>query len=436
MRRELGFVLGLVVLGCSAGKEESSPTGTLDGSSGDVAFDVDLNVDGLTPPDGTVDRPATLEGKVVAPEGTIPISGALVYTTTTPPSAIPDKTYCDKCVKLADGTPYTTTKPDGTFSLPTFLGEQYVVVQKGAFRRVRSYKVVEGKQTLPKELTTLPPKTDKAKGDDVPKIAVAVGAWDPIPVVLAKLGLEAKITKGGFLGAQTRVLAKDAVGFTIYGAQDLGETPAPPSQTKLLTDPAEIGKYHVVFVPCTGGTNDTGEPKCTGVWSGGAAKTTLDGFVKAGGRLYASDWGYEYIRQPFPGYISWQGESATIGSACSGGGGDQAAKVEDTGLADWLAAQGKTLDTVKDAWTYLTKVNPMPDTDPDGKPVTSTPKVWVSAGGKPATVSFEHACGRVLFTTYHTQPTSEVTAPLEPQALALLYLILEVNVCVGPPVIK
>lgn len=422
-------------MACSAGKEESSPTGTLDGSVNDATFDVDFNVDGLST-DSAVEKPATLEGKVVAPEGTIPISGALVYTTTSAPPAIPDKVFCDKCVKLTDGTPFTTTKPDGTFTLPTFLGDQYLVVQKGAFRRVRTINAKPGKQTVDKALTTLPPKTDKAKGDDVPKIAIALGAWDPIDVVLAKLGLEAKITKGGFLGSQTRVLAKDAVGFTIYGAHDFGESPAPPSQTKLLTDPAEISKYHIVFVPCLGGTNDTGDPKCTGVWGGGATKTTLDGFVKAGGRVYASDWGYEYVRQPFPGFIDWKNQSSTIGSACSGGGGDQAAKVEDTGLADWLAAQGKTLDTVKDAWTYLSKVNPTPDTDPDGKPVTVTPKVWVSAAGSPASVSFEHACGRVLFTTYHTQPTSEVAAALEPQALALLYLILEVNVCVGPPVIK
>lgn len=427
------FVVGLVALGCSAGKDESSPTGTLDGSV-DASFDTDFNVDGLSP-DSTVEKPATLEGKVVAPEGTIPISGALVYTTTTAPAPIPDKVYCDKCVKLTDGTPFTTTKPDGTFSLPTFLGEQYLVVQKGAFRRVRTITAKAGTQAVDKALTTLPPKTDKAKGDDVPKIAVALGAWDPVEIVLARLGLEAKITKGGFIPT-ARVLSKDATGFAIYGTHDLGETSPYPSPTKLLTDPAEIAKYHIVFIGCTGGSDSTSSPQCTGVWNGGSTKSTLEGFVKAGGRLYVSDWSYENVRQPFPGFVTWKGESSTIGSACQGGGGDQSAKVEDTGLADWLKAQGKTLDTVKDAWTYISKVNPVADVDPDGKAVTTTPKVWVQANGAPATTSFEHSCGRVLFTTYHTQPTSETSAPLEPQALALLYLILEVNVCVGPPVIK
>ena len=40
-----------------------------------------------------------------------------------------------------------------------------------------------------------------------------------------------------------------------------------------------------------------------------------------------------------------------------------------------------------------------------------------------------------MYTTYHTQPTSEVNGALEPQALALLYLILEVGVCIDPQVI-
>jgi len=437
MRVGLGTWLSLGVLtamlGCSAGKDSNEGTPALDGSLGDGSGDTELTIDGLVT-DSAIELPAKLEGKVVAPEGTIPISGALVYTSPTAPAPIPDKVYCDKCVKLTDGTPYTTTKADGTFTLPTVLGEQYLIVQKGAFRRVRTIKAVEGVQKVPKELTTLPPKTDKAKGDDVPKMAVALGAWDPIEIVLARLGLEAKITTGGF-PPKARVLSKDATGFAIYGIQQLGETSPYPSPDKLLSDPAEISKYHIVFIPCSGGADISSTPACSGIYAS-AAKSTIDGFVKAGGRVYVSDWSYEYVRQVFPNFVNWKGQSSAIGSACESGGGDEAAKVEDPGLAAWFTAQGKTFSTVKDAWTHIDKVNPTADLDPDGKPITVTPKVWVSAVGKPASTTFEHSCGRVLYTTYHTQPTAETGAALEEQALALLYLILEVNVCVGPPVIK
>ena len=64
-----------------------------------------------------------------------------------------------------------------------------------------------------------------------------------------------------------------------------------------------------------------------------------------------------------------------------------------------------------------------------------TPKVWVEAAGSPVTTSFQHGCGRVLYSTYHTQPTNETNGALEPQALALLYLILEVGVCLDPVII-
>lgn len=437
MRYATGWVLSVAVslAACSAGKEEGVDPSKLDGgTASDATTDSSLELDGFTP-DGAVELPAKLKGKVTAPEGTIPIAGALVYTSTSAPPAIPDKVYCDKCVKLSDGTPYTTTAADGSFTLPTFLGEQFLIVQKGAFRKVRKITPVAGEQVVPKENTTMPAKMNKAAGDDVPRIAVALGAWDPIEIVLARMGLEAKITTGGWPLPKVRVLSKDATGFAIYGLHDLGETSPYPSPDKLLTDPAEISKYHIVFIPCSGGTALDSSPKCTGIWSG-AAKSTLDGFVKAGGRVYISDWSYEYARQPFSGFVNWKGATSTIGSACEGGGGEESATIEDTGLAAWFAAQGKSLTAVKDAWTHILDVKTVDDLDVDGKPAKVTPKVWVKAAGLPATTSFEHQCGRVLYTTYHTQPTSETSAPLEPQALALLYLILEVNVCVGPVAIK
>jgi hypothetical protein len=161
-------------------------------------------------------------------------------------------------------------------------------------------------------------------------------------------------------------------------------------------------------------------------------KSTLEGFVRKGGRIYASDWSYEYVRQIFQDFVSWQGQSSQIGSACQSGGGDEQASVEDAQLEAWLKAQNQTLDTVKDAWTHIDAVNTKSDVDADGKMVNETPKVWIKASSNPASTSFKHGCGRVLYTTFHTQPSSETNGPLESQALSLLYLILEVGVCVDP----
>ena len=53
--------------------------------------------------------------------------------------------------------------------------------------------------------------------------------------------------------------------------------------------------------------------------------------------------------------------------------------------------------------------------------------------GNPATISFEDHCGRVLFSTYHTEGNAD-DATLLPQEKALLYVLLEVGVCVGEPI--
>ena len=55
--------------------------------------------------------------------------------------------------------------------------------------------------------------------------------------------------------------------------------------------------------------------------------------------------------------------------------------------------------------------------------------------GKCQGLHIQHACGRVSYTTYHTQPTAEVYDPRQPQVLALLFWILEVGVCMDPVVI-
>lgn len=439
MRHAFGFAASLAFssllwAGCSASETNtftSSSTASAGGASGTSSTTVTFT----TGMGGNGPAPAHLKGKVVAPEGTIPISGALVYVAPSPPAAIPDGVYCDQCVHLDPGISFTTTLPDGTFDLGTGVGSGYLVVQKGAFRRVRPIDVAAGVADVPKEMTTMPAKTDKANGDDVPKIAIALGAWDPIEVVLARMGLEAKISKD-FLG-RDRVLSADATAFAIYGIHDLGEVSPYPGSNVLLTTPAEIEKYHMVFIPCSGGTNfgDPGSPACQGAYLyDPKVATTLEGFVKKGGRVYASDWSYEYVRQVFQGFVTWHGETSTIGSACQEGGGDQAAPPVDPDLSAWLAAQGQTLDVVKDAWTEIDAVHTKNDVDAAGNPVSETPKIWVHADAAPATTSFKHGCGRVLYSTYHTQPTSGTNGPLEPQALSLLYLILEVGVCIDTKV--
>ena len=418
--------LGGMALACSAADSGSSGTGGGGGSGATGtggSFNTDASIaDGSSEPPPAV---AQLTGKVFAPQGSLPISGALVYLGSVEP--IPDSVYCDLCVELPSETPYTFSEPDGSFVLPAYrTGSQQLVVQKGQFRRTRWVDVVEGEQAVAKELTTLPRRTDPALGDNVPKMAVVRGAWDAIQVSLAKLGL-ADLQPGPFnLGSQ---VVPGSASFEIIDS----------GPRAFLGNYAELSKYHVVFLPCSGSNGTTCNETAS---TDPTVQANLQKYVRAGGKLYVTDYSYDFVRQPFPGYVDWVQQTSALGSACLSSEYDAPARAVDSGLDAWLKAVGVQSFQVEANWTIVDKVNPVNTTDVDGNPVTVEPKVWVEGdvpnyGFHPNTLSFVHGCGRVLFSTYHTEAdNSGPTAPLLPQEAALMYVLLEVGVCVAPPSVR
>lgn len=422
----LGLVLGLVACSASGGGSSNGPGAGGGGGSGAASSGgaPGSGGGGISLDAGDDARPtvARLKGKVYSPQGVMPISGALVFLSGGTPGPIPDHAYCDKCVALPHGTPYTFSNPDGSFELDAYAtGPQTLVVEKGQFRRYRTIDVVAGDQDVPAALTTMPRKTDPAAGDNIPKMAVIQGQWDQIEVSLAKFGL-GEIIPGPFnLGVQVK---PGTASFDII-TNKLG----------FLKDMNRLSQYHIVFLPCSGSDGTT----CNDYVPGDATvKKNLQDYVAMGGKIYVTDYSYEFVRQPFPGYVDWVGQGAALGSACQGGSYDAPATVKDQGMKDWLAAMGVTTFDVKASWTMIDKVNPVDTIDDEGKPVTVTPKVWVegdigSSGPKPTTVSFEYQCGRVLFSTYHTEAgNAKPTSPYLPQEAALMYVLLEVGVCIEP----
>ncbi|MBK6694560.1 MAG: hypothetical protein IPG50_20470 [Myxococcales bacterium] len=360
---------------------------------------------GTEPSDATPPAVGTLTGKVVMPEGTIPVSDALVYLTSQVPEPIPTGAYCDKCVALSSYA-FTYSKPDGTFELPAYAtGDQYLVVQKGQFRRYRTITVVPGPQVVPDGRTRLPGKNNAQLGDTVPRMLIWPGSWDHVERSLKKIGLEE--------------FDKFEPGFDFN---------APAAKMK------EFPNYHMIFLPCSGTVKLGESPQCGVLVDDGLMNASKD-FVAKGGKLYVTDWSYEYVRQGWKGALTWEGESAQIGSACQGGGGEAAASWDDPSLKNWMVAIGEGSASVKGAWTTLKSANPVPVVDENGATKTEAPKVWVSSGGRPTTVSFQDRCGRVLYSTYHTEGSDSSiggTGEFLAQEKALMHILLEVGVCVGP----
>ncbi len=415
-------IVGL--LGCDTQGDSAEFGNDPNGPGGDGSDGGDISIGGGGC-NGTDTPPPPAKGYVTgvvrAPEGTIPISGALVYLTPTAPPAIPDGVYCDACEELTSQTPHTLSAANGTFDLRTHLtGELFLVVQKGQFRRVRKMTINEGSQVVAAADTTLPARMNKANGDDVPRMALVEGQWDHIEISLAKLGL-ADITDGVF-GAEVDT-ANAAFDFIGAGARN-----------GLLSNWDQIKNYHVVFIPCSGSSGTT----CNDSLPGNAqVHDTLRRFVRAGGKLYATDYSYEFVRQPWQGLVNYNSANGSIGSGCLNFGYDAPATVNDQGLRDWLDAQNVPAFEVEANYTLIDALNSGSVLDLDGNPINITPKNWVSGlyegSDHPATVSFQDQCGRVMFSTYHTEGGAGESTLLA-QELALLYVLLEVGVCVTEPV--
>ena len=376
--------------------------------------------------------PVKLTGKVLAPNGKMPVSGALIYITTKEPAPIPDKVYCDKCVELPASTPHTRSKPDGSFEIKApYKGKWMLVVQKGAFRRARWLTVPAADTVVDKELTTLPTRTHKLKGDYIPKMAVLQGAWDSIERSLAKLGLGKTDAKGNLVEGSASFEMYQCKLVRLWPPRSICK-PRPPGT--LLQSYDELSKYHILFVPCDSEWLD-------GYFWDKKVQDNLRKWIKAGGRLYVTDYQYDLLHNILPGYITWVGQSSTMGSAELQSSYDAPAVVKHKDLKAWLAAQGITSFKLQDSYTIISKLSKLPTPGPDQKPHDVLPEAWIygdvpSHGVLPATVSYPYGCGRILFSTYHTEGKKSTGATLLPQERALLYVILEVAVCLKNPLVK
>ncbi len=407
---KLGWIVGLCLVGVAAACGGSSTHQVFDDPV-DAGVVVDSAVAPSEETDAFVQDAAPQEdlspkgnwtGRVFTPAGDIPVSGALVYITPKKPDAIPDGNFCDSCVQLEKSIPKTTTKADGTFILTANrLGQQYLVIQKGQFRRVVQVEVKGGDTTVAKNDTTLPRRRDSASGDMVPTTALVDTNYDNIEEALTRLGIP--------------------VTDTIPQAQ----------RVAFLRDPAKLAQYHIIFLPC--GTCATAGP---GAYSGPddaldpIIQRTLKEWVRKGGKLYVSDFEYSFINETWKNYVTF-----TPNKGCDSTAYDTPATINDPGLKDWLDAQNHPSVTFESAMIKVDRVNEVDVPDGAGGTKKVTPKVWAFGNdgttNRPMTLSFEDVCGRVLYSAYHFK--GEGNSPLIPQEKALLYVLLDVSTCVIDP---
>ncbi|MFO0638873.1 MAG: hypothetical protein U0183_06655 [Polyangiaceae bacterium] len=356
----------------------------------------------------------TWTGTVYTPAGDIPVAGALVYLTPKKPDARPLTNFCDTCVPLEKSIPQTLSKADGTFELvANRLGKQFMVIQKGQFRRVVEVDIKQEDVRVSRSDSTLPRQNDTARGDQVPSVLIIDTDYDDIENALDKLG----IPRG--------TVVKD------------------DDRMNEFRDPAKLDKYQIIFLPCgecgtsNGGSGIFNPPSSHG--QGHAMDATVQANLKAwvqkGGKLYVTDFAYSFLNETWKDYVRF-----APSKGCESNSYDTPANIDDPGLKAWLDAQGDRNVTFENAWIKVEGVNEVTVPDGAGGMKKVVPKVWAygndNGKNRPMTLSFEDACGRVLYSAYHTEGDAiGGGGKLLAQEKALMYVLFEVSTCLVDPVI-
>lgn len=398
---------------------------------------------------------AVVSGRVFAPNQSpaqalinqeVPVSGALVYVSTTRPEAIPSTVYCERCV--APPASGVLTGADGSFRLEVEPGRYWLVIQKGQFRLEGEYDLA-GITELPFEQTTLPSVNDPVMGKTMPRIAMAQGSHDRVEDVLSKLG----IRNGTDDGPEVTVYAWDAAPTETF------------SVAYLLSNIEELRRHHIIFFPC-----QTEIPvELAALLRDQTVLTNIRRYVNEGGKLYVTDWSGEVADHAFPQQIELGDATAdsdgtydattlagtlTVDGDADGDFYDATdARITDADLSAWLGLQVgpddmgeiSTFDPagfeVPDVWNWIRKTNQVQiGVDTQGQPVYDTPKVWMTGtrpntpGGaaRPLAVTYQPTgCGKVMYTPFQT--TTMTHPGLTAKERVLLYLILEISTCTPDP---
>ncbi len=407
---------------------------------------------------GTPDAPpsvAAISGRVWAPNQgpaqallgqEVPVSGALVYASTTKPDPIPSGVYCERCVAVPPSG--VLTGADGSFRLEVEPGHYWLVVQKGQFRIEAEYDLA-GVMDIPFEQTTLPSVNDPEMGKTMPRIAMAQGSHDRIEDVLGKLGIK----NGTDDGPEISVYTWDVAATETY------------SVAYLLSNIDELRRFHIVFFPC-----QTDIPAdVAALLRDQTVLTNIRRYVNEGGKLYVTDWAGEVADHAFPQQIELGDAAAdsdgtydatTLAGTLTVDGtadGDfynvSDARVTDPDLSAWLGLQAGPDDSgmvttfdpdsfsVPDVWNWIKKTNPVQiGVDAQSQPIYDMPKVWltgsrpatVGAAARPLAVTYQPTgCGKVMYTPFQT--TTATHPGLTAKERVLLYLILEISTCSPDP---
>jgi hypothetical protein len=377
----------------------------------------------------------SISGTVYAPNGTDPLPNVLVYIPNAPVQAFTMGVACEQAGEPASGSPLVSTTSDynGTFTLTNVpVGTNIpLVIQTGRWRRqIVIPNVGSCVNTGLSASQTRLPKT-QLEGD-IPKIAISTGSVDAIECVLRKIGI-----------ADSEFTDLNGVGrINLFGgATDSGAviTTKSPTETKLVASPTVLNTYDMVMFACQG---ESVNEKLVN-------QQNLIEYANAGGRLFLTHYGYDWLYNatPFSTTALWAPDTNDLISVP-----DQIGHIDQTfprgvQLAKWLQFVGASPEYAEIALQDIRK---------DQNGVVAPTQSWMTVANPSDTVQFTfntpvgaataQQCGRVLFNEYHVEdteanPTTGLTFPNEcatgaftPQEKLLEFDLFDLSTAVSPDI--
>jgi hypothetical protein len=381
-------------------------------------------------PDGTHTQ---LSGVVYSPatQNADPIYNAFVYVPNGPVDPFPPGVSCDACGAVTSGSPIVTaiTGSDGRFVLSDVpVGNNIpIVIQIGRWRKQLVMPEVAPctDNKVPAGLTHLPANQ---KAGDIPHIAIATGALDPLECVLVKMGIEQSEFTTPDQGGRIHVYRSNG---------SILSDPTPPASA-LWSNLDTLKQYDIVLLPCEG------EPLYKPVQ---ATQNVID-YTSAGGRVFTTHYGYVWIQgaqQPFASTANWTPDDpANMPTPLVVD--INASFPKGAALADWLYRLGATPtmgqlsidDARRDA----------PGTNAAGTPwlTSSAPNASVQeyTFNTPVGTAPAQQCGRVSYSDFHVNidgltTSDSITFPgecegetntLTPQEKVIEFMLFDLASCV------
>ena len=405
--------------------------------------------------------PTRITGRVFAPNGTLPIPGALVYVpngSTSDPwglTAFNDGVAggtCQQCnSQISNALVSTTSGFNGNFTLDNVpAGVSFpLVIQLGRWRRVLTIPAITACTT--RALVTTPassvitrfPRT-QGEGhalDHIPLVAISTGSVDGLECVFRKMGIAAsQFSNPSGTGRIRLYRDNDGPGATIDGNT--------PNASTLYDSTTELDKFDAVAFACPAApyTKTTTQ------------KDNVRAYADKGGRVFATHFNYVWLfdNGPWAGTATWH--TATPQSTQ----GDWEAQVDAVSgtkrelFAQWLAAPGvaATASCVGGTPAGTTCVQIDEPRNNADTPLGNGAERWLHGNSTPpgssavlhytfntpTSAASANQCGRVIFSDFHvsTGSTNGETAPsycgstLTAQEKILAFMLFDLTSCIQP----